>query len=87
MSKKEISKELRFIKGFSSTSVNKICKEYNINRGNLIMNKVSKEKEQLVYNRLVAELTELINDICKSELNSYYGKCVTNELKKVDKNE
>lgn len=72
---REVSKELKFIKGFSSTSVNKICKEYNINRGNLITNKVSREKEKLVYNRLVAELTDLINEICK------------NELEKVDVNE
>ena len=64
MAKKE-SKELKFIKGFSSTSVNRICNELNLDRSNLIHNRYSDEKVKQVYNKLVLELTEMIKDIIK----------------------
>lgn len=63
--KKVESRELKFIKGFSTTSVNKICKELNIDRSNLIQNRYSEEKIHIVYDRLVLELTNLISSIIK----------------------
>lgn len=64
---KKISKELRFIRGFSSTSVNNICKELNIDRSNLINNKLKEETVQIVYDRLVLELTDLISKCIKEK--------------------
>ena len=63
--KKVESRELKIIKGFSSISVNKICKELNLDRSNLIHNRYSEEKVHIVYDRLVLELTNLISSIIK----------------------
>lgn len=64
---KKISKELKFIRGFSSTSVNNICKELNIDRSNLINNKLKEDTVQIVYDRLVLELTDLISKCIKEK--------------------
>lgn len=64
---KKISKELKFIRGFSSTSVNNICKELNIDRSNLINNKLKEETVQIVYDKLVLELTDLISKCIKEK--------------------
>lgn len=67
---KKVSKELKFIRGFSRESVNDICKMYNIDRSNLINNKLNEEKVLLVYNELIMRLTTMIGEISKEEVTS-----------------
>ena len=43
-------RKLNFIKGFSKISVNKLCKEININRSNLIKGYVKDQAINYVYN-------------------------------------
>lgn len=75
---KKISKELEFIKGFSSISVNSICKDFNINRSNLINNKTQQEKIEVVYDILIIELFSLIEkyliEQSKESLEKYRGE-------------
>lgn len=65
---KKISKELKFIKGFSSTSINKICNELGINRSNLISNKCSDEDVLKVYNKLIEEFSTILKESIKEDL-------------------
>lgn len=65
--KKKESKELKFIKGFSATSINKICTELNINRGNLMSNRCKEEDVLKVYNKLVSDFAIMLNDSVKED--------------------
>lgn len=61
------SKELKFIKGFSATSINKICAELNINRGNLMSNRCKEEDIIKVYNKLIAEFSDMLKESVKED--------------------
>jgi len=61
------SKELKFIKGFSATSINKICSELNINRGNLMSNRCKEEDIIKVYNRLITEFSDILKESVKED--------------------
>lgn len=56
---KVISKEAKFLKGFSGIKVGKICREYGIDVSNLQKGKTSEEKEIKVYNRVIKEILML----------------------------
>ena len=64
---KKVSKELEFIRGFSKESVNDICNKYGINRSNLISNKCTQDKIDLVYSELVYRISSMINKITEEE--------------------
>ena len=65
---KKVSKELKFIKGFSSTSINRICNELGINRANLISNRCSEEEVLKVYNKLIVEFASILKESIKEDL-------------------
>jgi hypothetical protein len=60
-------RKLNFIKGFSKISVNKLCKEININRSNLIKGYVKDEAINYVYDNLILEVTHMIEEIIKGK--------------------
>lgn len=62
-------RQVNFIKGFSSISVNKICKELNISRANLVAGRLSADVTDKVYKMLVVEFTNMINEVLKNEQN------------------
>lgn len=60
-------RKINFIKGFSTISVNKICKENNISRANLVHGKISEEKLNIIYNALMVEISEMIKEVYNNE--------------------
>lgn len=63
------SKKAKFLNGFSKIKVGSICKEYKIDVSNLQKGISAKEKEDLVYNRIIKELLYLFaNSIFDDEL-------------------
>lgn len=58
--KKNISKESRFLKGFSKIKVGSICKEYGLDTPNIQNGRSKKENENKVMKRLIKEILLLI---------------------------
>ena len=56
---KEMSKELKFIKGFSKISITGICKKVNVNRGNLLNGTAGEEREKTVKEEIEKEIAKL----------------------------
>ena len=57
--KKEITKELKFIKGFSKISISGICKKVNVNRSNLLNGTAGDYREKIVKEEIERELAKL----------------------------
>jgi hypothetical protein len=57
--KKEITKELKFIKGFSKISISGICKKVNVNRSNLLNGTAGDDREKIVKEEIERELAKL----------------------------
>lgn len=57
--KKEITKELKFIKGFSKISITGICKKVNVNRSNLLNGTAGDDREKIVKEEIERELAKL----------------------------
>ncbi|MBO7695221.1 MAG: hypothetical protein J6T10_21575 [Methanobrevibacter sp.] len=64
---KKVSKELKFIKGFSSTSLNRICNEVGIDRANLVKNQCKEEDVLKVYNKLITEFADMLKESIKED--------------------
>lgn len=64
---RKISKELKIIKGFSQTSINKICNDLNVNRGNLMSNRCKEEDVLKVYNKLIEEFANVLSESVKED--------------------
>lgn len=59
MKEKEITKELKFIKGFSKISITGICKKVNVNRSNLLNGTAGDDREKIVKEEIERELAKL----------------------------
>ena len=57
--KKEITKELKFIKGFTKISITGICKKVNVNRSNLLNGTAGDDREKIVKEEIERELAKL----------------------------
>ena len=57
--KKEITKELKYIKGFSKISITGICKKVNVNRSNLLNGTAGYNREKIVKEEIERELAKL----------------------------
>lgn len=63
MNNDEKQRKVNFIKGFSTISVNEICKKLNIDRSNVVTGKTSYENICKVYDMLILEITDMINKV------------------------
>lgn len=63
MNNEEKTRKVNFIKGFSTISVNEICKKLNIDRSNVVNGKTSYENISKVYDMLILEITDMINKV------------------------
>lgn len=63
MNNDEKQRKVNFIKGFSTISVNEICKKLNIDRSNVVNGKTSYENICKVYDMLILEITDMINKV------------------------
>ena len=59
----EKQRKVNFIKGFSTISVNEICKKLKLDRSNVVAGKTSYENICKVYDMLILEITEMINKV------------------------
>ena len=60
---KALSKEAKFLKGFSGIKVGKICKKFGYDISNIQKGRSTREKEVEVFNELVKEVLELVINV------------------------
>ena len=72
-----MSNELEFIKGFSSISIAKICRELNVNQSNLVNGKTNHETVLKVKNRIELEYFKLYKEYIEREFLKYEPKTDT----------
>lgn len=52
--------KLNFIRQFSKITVSAICNEYGIDRSNLYRNKTSEKNIDLIYNKILQKIQEIL---------------------------
>lgn len=52
--------KLNFIRQFSKITVSTICNEYGIDRSNLYRNKTSEKNIDLIYNKIIQKIKEIM---------------------------
>ena len=60
---RKLSKEVRFVKGFSGIKVGTICRENNLDQANIQKGKSTKEKEKKLFHILLKKLLLLFIDV------------------------